>query len=178
MDTIVRLEQRAVEWYKSTPNLSEKTRRSLAANIWWIVLTGVIIGGAALLVIITAAFFAGAALSVFGGVIGTAIGGLVLVGVLAYVGFAGVTLTIASLAIAPLKAMRRKGWLLLFVALLIQFIENIVSFIFSWNILGLIWSLFVTALAGYLLFEIRIFFAPPMHKEKDQNKLIEANTKG
>lgn len=177
METIARFERKLLEWYKNTPHLSEKTRRSLAVNIWWIVLTGAILGGAALLVIIAGAFFAGAALSIFGGILGTAIGGLVLLGVLAYVGFAGVTLTLASMSIAPLKAMRRRGWLLLFVALLIQFLENIVSFVFSWNILGLIWNLFITALAGYLLFEIRSLFDPPAYMKRDHKESLDANIK-
>lgn len=161
MQTVTKLELKVAEWYQNIPHLSEAGRRWLSANIWWIVLVGVILGGIAVLSIIAITFFAGAALSVYGGVIGAAVGGIVLIGALAFVGFMAVSVTLGAMAVGPLKAMRRRGWLLLFVALLVQVAENLVSFLFSWNLFGLIWSLFLTAVWGYFLFEIRGFYGSP-----------------
>ena len=162
MQTISKLELRAVELYRTLPHLPEAGRRWLSANIWWITLIGVILGGITVFSIIAATFFAGAALSVFGGVIGAAIGGIVILAVLISVGFMAVSITLGAMAVGPLKSLRRKGWQLLFVALLVQVSESLVSFIFNWNIFGLIWSLFLSGVFGYFLFEIRDLFGTPV----------------
>ena len=161
MQTVIKLELKIAEWYQTLPRLPEASRKWIAANIWWITLVGVILGAIAILSIITATFFAGAALSVYGGIIGAAIGGIILLGVLTFIGFMAVSVTLGAMAVGPLKSMRRRGWLLLFVALLIQVAEHIVSFVFNWNLFSLVWSLFLTAVFGYFLFEIRGFYGNP-----------------
>lgn len=158
MDTVNKLELKAVEWYKTIPHLPEGSRKWIATNIWWITLVGVILGGIGIFGIVAATFFAGAALSLYGGAVGAAIGGIVLIAVLVFVAFMAVTVVLSAMAIAPLKAMQRKGWTLLFVVALVQVAEHLVSFLFNWNLFGLIWSLFFTAVGGYFLFEIRDFY--------------------
>lgn len=171
MDTINKLEVKVASWYKGAPHLPEQGQKWLATNIWWITLVGVILGSLGILSILAATFFAGAALSVYGGVAGAAVGGLVLVAALVVVVFMAVTVVLSAMAIMPLKTMQKKGWKLLFIVALVQVIEHAVSFLFNWSLFGLVWNLLFTAVGAYFLFEIRDFYGKTVtkaHKEPAQ----------
>jgi len=171
MDTINKLELTVASWYKGVPHLPEQGRKWLATNIWWITLVGVILGSLGILSVIAATFFAGAALSVYGGIAGATVGGLVLVAALAVVVFMAITVVLSAMAITPLKMLQKKGWKLLFIVALVQVVEHAVSFLFNWSLFGLIWNLLFTAVGAYFLFEIRDFYGKAIakpHKEPVQ----------
>jgi hypothetical protein len=166
MDTIRKLEAKVAELYETMPHLPLQGRKWLAANIWWLTLVGVILGAMGLFGIILATFFASAALTIYGGLAGAAIGGFVFVAALAVTAFMAITIVICAMAITPLKVMRKQGWTLLFIATLVQVAEHVVSFLFNFNLVGLVISLFFTAIGVYFLFEIRDFFGKTSVKSK------------
>ncbi|MDN5274791.1 MAG: hypothetical protein JWP06_692 [Candidatus Saccharibacteria bacterium] len=176
MDIINKLEVELANWYKTMPHLPEQGRKWLATNIWWITLVGVILMGIGILGIVTATFFAGAALSIYGGVAGVAIGGIVVIAALALVVFMAITVVLGAMAITPLKMMRHQGWALLFIIMLVHVVEQLVSFVFSLNLFGLIWGLFFTAIGGYFLFEIRDFYSKASSKSRTPTPVTTPKT--
>lgn len=166
METIHKLEVVVAGWYKNVPHLPEGGRKWLAANIWWIVLIGVILGCIGISGVILATFFASAALTAFGGVTGAAIGGVVFLAAMVVVAFMAIAVVLGALAISPLKAMREKGWTLLFIILVIQVIEAAIAFLFSFDVFTLVSNLFFTVVGGYFLFEIRDSYGKAVIKSK------------
>jgi hypothetical protein len=158
MEMIRKLEATVATWYKDMPHLPEGGRKWLAMNIWWVVLIGVILSSIGILAIITATFFAGVALTAFGGIAGAAIGGVVFIVASIITAFMAITVILGALAIPHLKALRHKGWILLFIILLIQVVQAVLAFLSSFEIFTFIANLFFTAICGYFLFEIRDFY--------------------
>lgn len=155
MEFVSRVEHRVASWYEKAPHLPVGVRQWLVANVWWIVLIGTIIGGFGILNVIF--FGALAALFVigFGGPIGAAIAGVAaILAVLALTG-AVLEVLITAFAIGPLKEKRKKGWSLLFLALLVALGFVLLTFVFSFEFSSFIISMLWVAVIGYFLFEIR-----------------------
>jgi hypothetical protein len=170
METIRRLETTVATWYKNVPHLPEGGRKWLATNVWWIVLVGVILSSIGILGVITATFFAGVALTAFGGVVGAAIGGVVFLAAMVIIAFMAITVILGALAIPHLKALRRKGWMLLFIILLIQVAETAIAFLFSFEVVTLLSNLFFAIVGGYFLFEIHGFYAAAVVERSNKTK--------
>jgi uncharacterized membrane protein YhaH (DUF805 family) len=115
----------------------------------------------------------GVLLSVFAGGIGTIIGGILFIISLLSVTLLTITAVLAGMAISPLKAMRKKGWTLLFIILLIEVAQIVVSTVFSFDLFGLVWGLFMAGIGGYVLFEIRDSYGktPASHKAVHSNSV-------
>lgn len=158
METLHNLEQKMAEWYKPMPRLPRDAQKWLAENIWWIVLVGVVCGAIALVSVFFFTLLAGTLLTAFGGGFGALLGVLIFMSVLTSVIAGGIGLVLGGLAIMPLQEMRRKGWTLLFMTLLIQAASIILSNVLSMNLPMLIWGLLWVAVGGYFLFEIRSYF--------------------
>jgi hypothetical protein len=158
MESIVKLEEMAAERYKGAPHLSKSGQKWLATNVWWITLVGVILGGFGILSIIAATFFASALLVGYAGIAGTALAGLAFSAVLVTLAFSVVVIVLMLMAISPLKALNKKGWNLLFLVLLLQIASLVITFLFNYSLMGLIWGLIMAAIGGYFLFEIREYF--------------------
>lgn len=160
MDSVKKLDTMVASWYKDVPHLPAKGQKWLADNIWWLTLAIVIIGAIGVIQVLTVTFFAGA---VIGGMAGGVLGGVALAGVTLFavvltLALAIVSLVISALAIQPLRAMQRKGWLLLFMTLLIGVLSTVLSFLFQWNFGGFIAGIIFAAIGGYFLYEIRSYF--------------------
>lgn len=178
METIQNLKTTVASWYKNVPHLPSEARTWIARNIWWIVMIGVILGAFGVLSIVSLTFFAGALLAGLGGVVGAAVGGFAIVAVLVSLAFSIVCLVIAALAISPLKAMKQRGWDMLFLLAVIQVVSLALSLVLTFDIFGTLWGLVWAAVGGYFLFEIRGHFDPLLaKKEKSQAKPVEAKTK-
>lgn len=150
------IEDIVAAWYRPLPHLPEKVRRWLAANSWWIVLIGVIIQVLSILLMLFL-FTAGGLLlaALFGAFLAIGIG--ILVGI---IWFSGQILTfiLSIMAVLPLRARRRQGWVFLFLILLLSALLDIVGLLVYHNIVSFIWNMLVIAASGYLLFEIRAYF--------------------
>jgi hypothetical protein len=169
MDSINKLEMMAVSWYKTLPHLPREFRNWLATNAWWLALVGVILGGLAVFSLISATFLVGAVLTGTAGIAGVAVGGIVLVAVILSLALSAVDLVLIAVAISPLKEMKRRGWKLLFLTVLINVLSLAIHFVFTIDLFGLIWGLLMTAVGAYFLFEIR-----DEYKEDVKSKHVQA----
>lgn len=158
MEIINKLENMIAEWYKGLPHLPKNGQQWLAKNVWWIALIGVILGVMGIFTVLAATLFAGAVLTAAGGVAGAAVAGFAMIVIWAYLAVAVVSLIITVMAISPLKAMKKRGWTLIFMTVLLEAVAQVVYFLFDYNFFGLVWGLLMSAVTAYFLFEIRSFF--------------------
>jgi len=174
MDLITKLENKVLRWARSLPHLPASNRKWLGINIWWLVLIVAIFSGLGLLT------------SLYGLLVGATVNGnsdiayltggyssLVMMSAVISIVFIAANLLLLALAIKPLKAMEKKGWVLVFMALLVQVLAVVVDAVLSFNILtfilSLIYGAMVTAISLYFLFEIHGEFA---HKPKAKIKKL------
>lgn len=179
MDTIRKLETKMASWYAGLPHLPAGFRTWLSVNAWWLTLIGAIICGISALVIIATVFSVGVLLSIFAGGIGTIIGGFLFIISLLSTTFLVISVVLAAMAISPLKAMRKKGWMLLFIILLIEVVQLVMSSVFSLDLFGLVWGLFMAGIGGYVLFEIRDFYGkvPTVSHKATRKDTLKATDK-
>jgi hypothetical protein len=160
METVHKFEEMMAGWYKAVPHLPTEARRWIAQNVWWMTLIGVICGAIALISTFFFTLLAGAALTALGGGIGAMLGIVIFIGILTSVILGIVCIVLGGMAIAPLRAMKKKGWTLIFITLLVEVAAIVITNVLSFNILALIWSLLWAAVGGYFLFELREYFEP------------------
>lgn len=168
MDKINKLELTVAAWYKNVPHLPLDLQKWLATNAWWLACIGVIVGGLVVFTVISATLLAGAVLTGVAGAVGAVVGGIALIAVVLSSILAIIDLIIIGAAIMPLKARAKRGWTLLFITVLINVLSIAVSLVLSLDIIGAIWSLLMTAVGAYFLFEIRHLFGatrPIAHPE-------------
>lgn len=177
MQLLHKLETLIHGWMKNVPHLPEGARKWLGTNVWWIVLIGVIISGLSLLFALFGIF---ALMALIGSVSSTyyvngtsfAAWGIVT-GLITFV-ISAFSLVLTALAITPLKAKQKKGWVLLFAALLVNVAGSVVGAILAFNPFTFIFSLIFTAvfaaIAAYFLFEIHGQFA-------QEAKIVSKSTK-
>lgn len=171
MESIRKLEVTVAGWYKSVPHLPKDVQKWIATNAWWIVLIGVIAGVFATLALLSVTFFAGALLAGVGGAVGAAIGGLAIIAVFIGLLLSVVQLVLAAMAIQPLKALKKKGWDLLFIITLLDVASLAVLLLLTFDIFGTIWGLLWAAVGAFFLFEIREYYGQSAHSDK---KVVEA----
>ena len=170
METIERLEVTIAKWYENMPHLPKNGQKWLASNAWWLVLIGVILStlgimGFLMLVLLSSALLTGVA-----GVAGAAIGGIALLASLVYFVFSIIEIILSIMAISPLKALRKKGWTLLFTAMLVNVLAFVIGFIFSFNVFSLLRELVAVGIGMYFLFEVRDYFVLARHTTKTAKK--------
>lgn len=181
MDFLSKLERTVLRWLKDVPHLPEVARRWIGNNIWWITLIGAILSAIGVI---------GGLIGVLGvaSVLGTAaisyypnaafITWAIVLGIVALV-FSIIDAVLLALAVSPLKAKQKKGWVLLFAVWLVGVISVVVNSILSLNVIGVITGLLFgaiwIAISGYFLFEIHGQFA---HTEKSKGvkeaKIVKA----
>ena len=151
---------------KDLPRLPGNVTKWISENVWWIVLVGVILSGIGLLTGIGALFTAlavvGTGVTYYGyAFAGTYTGGWIASSIISLVFMAGILALLAT-AITPLKAMKAKGWNVLFMVLLVDAVYVAVNALFSFNIIGFVFNLIFgaigLAISAYFLFEIKSHF--------------------
>jgi len=181
MQLLQKLETLIHGWVKNVPHLPEGARRWLGINIWWIVLIGVIISG---LVAMVALFGVFALMTLIGSVSsvyyvnGTEFAAWGVIAGLVNLAIAAFVLVLMILSITPLKAVQKKGWVLLFAAWLVNVVGAVIGAILAFNPFTFIFSLLFTAVfvavSGYFLFEIHSQFA---HEAKVVTKKAKTTAK-
>jgi hypothetical protein len=146
------------EWYKGLPHLPKNGQQWLAKSSWWIALIWVVVGAVGIFGVLSITLFAGALLTAVGGAAGAAIAGFGMIVIWVYLAVAVVSLVITIMAISPLKAMKKRGWTLLFITILLEVVSKVVYFVFDYNFFSLVWGILMSAVVAYFLFEIRSFF--------------------
>lgn len=166
MELIHKLEMTAAQWFKNAPRMPAETTNWIARNMWWIVGVLILLGALGVIGTIAITFFAGALLTAAAGPVGAAISGIAMVAVLISLAFALVTLVIAGMAVKPLQHMKKRGWDLLFLLLVIEVASLAVTLVLTFNIFSVLWGLLWVALGAYVLFEIEKHFLPEERVKK------------
>lgn len=173
MKYIKKIERVVEGWLKKAPHLPKSGKQWLAENVWWIALVGAIVYAISIMVGLSTLAFLGSINSVssFYYVPGfTTWTAITTVFNLVFAISIGVLL---ALSVNPLREMTKKGWTLLFIVLLINIINIVVSAVLSFaqavsvsgvfGIGGLMVSLLFGAIfagvVAYFLFQIRPLFA-------------------
>jgi len=169
MELVNKLEKIVGGWLKPVPHLPEKGRKWLADNVWWLALVGVVLSVLSAISAFYGAMFGNnyanyvdSIYKAYGinnpnsGVFGLNMSMYMLV---MYIGIV-VGAVIMGLAINHLKVKHKKGWDLMFLALLVSIAIQVVSVLFNLNnLIGGILSVAVGAAIGsYFLFEIKSYF--------------------
>lgn len=162
------IEQRLLKLAKGAPHLPKTARTTLANNMWWIALVG------AVLMLVTLVFQIDA-LSTITKISNSLLAVVVpqatlmwttirIVLVMILIVGVGIALAVAA---KPLQKKQKKGWVMLFVALLVSALIVIVNTVLSLNVGSFFMNLILGGLgvliAGYFIFEVHGEFA---HVEK------------
>lgn len=173
MSATDKLETTVAEWLRLVPHLPNSARKWLANNVWWLAIISVVASVSGILIDILSLM---SYLNIYGPINGPYatqyIGGVIIVS-MASVVFSLVITFLTVLAVSHLKVLRKKGWNLLFLILIVNAISAIVvaalSVIINQSLLGFIIGVIVgglvVAIEAYFLFEIRFYFivkAKPM----------------
>lgn len=167
MSTIEKIESKVAEWLKPVPHLPAGAQKWIANNVWWIVLVGTILSGLGLLIglvgFLGVLALVGSTTSYYGAAVSGSVygGGWVISALLSLVFTVGLLILLAR-AVSPLKAMKKQGWKLLFVVLLLDAVYVVLNSIFSFSVVGFIFGIIFgaigLAISTYFVFEIRSHF--------------------
>lgn len=162
MELVHSLEKTLSQWYAKAPHLPVGGRKWLADNVWWLAIVGVVLsvfGALSIIGIVFAAFGLSAmvATSAYSPYVAGAFGAVWLS---ALVGLASIVVTAVLLlmAVSPLKAKAKKGWMLLFIVALISLALQVVSGLVAFDFGGILVAVFWSAVGAYFLFEIHEYF--------------------
>jgi hypothetical protein len=161
--TLRELELKVGGWFKEVPHLPTSAQTWLASNIWWMALVGGIVS---VIVALFAVMGLIATLPFMSfGIFFGAHGAWWLITTLISLAFTVVAAVLLLQASGPLRRMAKKGWVLLFVLLLVNIISTAVVAVVSDSVYALLSNLLVgvifLAIAAYLLYEIRGYFNHP-----------------
>lgn len=175
MELVHSIEKVMNGWFKNLPfHLPEKARVWLGKNVWWIVIVGVVLSAWSIISSLRALFWADAFLQQareFAAAMGVSMpqNGLVDVALWVSIVTFAVSILVEALAIKPLKVMKKKGWDLLLVAMLISIAGSLVSSLIGGAIVNaIVGTALGLAVGGFFLFEIRSQFvaAKSTHTKK------------
>lgn len=162
MEILNKLESTIHGWVKSVPHLPVAGQKWLGQNVWWIVLIGTILSAIAGLVAIGGIFTLLALMSAYAIYAPTATVGS-LIGAIVSVVFLVLQVLLMAMAIKPLKAGQKKGWVILFASWLLNIVSVVLGAVLSFSIFGFITGILFgaigVAISGYFLFEIHGQFA-------------------
>ena len=162
MEFITKLETTLAGWYKQVPfHLPPSARKWLTVNVWWLVLVGVVLSVLGLVSALKGMMYMNEVASQYEAIAGyynvrdsswnynTALWVSVV--------FSLVIVVIEATAIQPLKSLKKRGWDLLFLAMLVSALSAIVGAVLSYSLGSLIGAAIGLAIGGYFLFEIHPF---------------------
>ncbi len=168
METVRNIEKVMEGWFKSVPHLPKEWSKWLAENAWWLNSIGVVLSAVGLLGIIGALMgvnsFMGYVDSVYKtySITSPVNNSWWVAAQVVSLVFLAVDLFIMANAIQPLRAMKKKGWELTFIAMLVGVTSSVVSAIVSMGSINLVGSVVGAAISlgvgGYVLFELKPYF--------------------
>jgi uncharacterized membrane protein YhaH (DUF805 family) len=176
MEQIKQLEKTIEGWLKPLPHLPTEWRKWLGENAWWITGIGVIVSALALLgmigLLLTAMSIIGVTTSVYGVPITAAYSGTWYIATIVSFAFLALTTVLSAMAVNPLKAMKKKGWDLLFMVFLVNIASGVISAAIYLNpvtmVTNLIGVAIGAAIGAYVIFELKSQYngATVVHKAK------------
>lgn len=161
MASINKAENMVGGWLKSVPHLPAAGQKWIAQNAWWIVLIGAIASAIGVLVLLGAVFtFLAVDTTVY--YLQPVYPAGWIVGEIVNILFTAAVAIIAGIAVSPLKAMKKSGWNILFVLILLKAVGVVLTSILSFSIvgfiIGIIFGAIGVAIGTYFVFEIRSHF--------------------
>lgn len=165
MDIVRQMERTVLGWFSRVPHLPPEVKKWLGVNVWWIAAIAAAICGLAALGLFVGllgqmAALTGTALSYYAS--STFLVWLIVRTIVSLV-FTAFVCALLVMAVTPLKAKQRKGWVLVFTALLISLIGAVAGAVLTLDTFGFItrilFSLVMLAIWAYFLFEIHSEFA-------------------
>ncbi|HEY8992324.1 MAG TPA: hypothetical protein VIM37_00560 [Candidatus Microsaccharimonas sp.] len=166
MEFISKLEKVVLGWAKNVPHLPAAGQKWLGANIWWIALIGAIVSGIAFLFAIIALFtlisLIGAVSSTYY-IAGSNYTSLSILNAAVSLVFLVANGLLLAFAVKPLQNMQKKGWVLLFMTLLVEALSVVVNAVLSFSvagfIIGILFGAIGLAIGAYFIAEIHGQFA-------------------
>lgn len=143
------------KWMKDIPHLPKGFTKWLAENSWWLTIIGVVLSAFGIIGLLTTMMAGSVVLAAVGAV---GLGGMFFVSTLVTLVGYGVSVVAEAMAISPLKAMKKRGWDLLFFALLVSVALSIVGSLLTVNIVGILFSLIAAAIGIYVALELKPYF--------------------
>jgi len=160
MEFISKLEKIVLGWAKNVPHLPAAGQKWLGDNVWWIALIGAILSGIAALVTLGAFFTAISLLSAVSSIYyvsSTYTSIAVLTSAVSLV-FLIINGLLLAFAVKPLQLKQKKGWVLLFMTLLVEALSVVLNAVLSFSVVGFIIRILFgaigIAIAAYFIFEI------------------------
>lgn len=155
---------------KNAPfQIPEAGRKWIATYAWIFTIVGVVLGAMAALTLFGILGIASVAI---GGVVAATGGGIFLL--FAWLALAVLVLQVAleAMAISPLKAMKKRGWDLIFYSVLISIVYNLFEVLRQFDsgfaLFSLLWSMFISIAVLYVLFQVRGQFAGSKRAVEDK----------
>ena len=143
------------KWMKDVPHLPKGFTKWLAENSWWLTIVGVVFSVFGVFGIL-AAMTAGSALLVVVGA--PALGGMFFVSSLVSLVGIGISVVAEVMAITPLKAMKKRGWDLMFFVLLVSVVIGLLGGLLTANVGSVLFGLIGAAIGAYVLIELKQYF--------------------
>lgn len=160
MESLRKLEVTFGTWLRDVPHLPVNLRKWLAENVWWLVIVSLVLSAMAILGILAATVFVGVIGSGYSPAAGIVLGGAVFMASLLFLAMFIVMTVLQAMAVGPLKALQKRGWDLLFLVALISLISGVIVSFLTFDLGGIIRSVFGAGVAYYFLYEIVSYFAP------------------
>lgn len=167
MSVVGNIEKSGSELFKQAPHLPKNVREWIVNNAWWIVLIGVIL--AVLSVLSLVPILAGASLlsSMYAtyAPYAAASAGKFIAAAWVSLAFLAVVIYLEAMAIKSLKAKEKKGWDLVFLALLVSVASSVVYAVITLELSSLFGAALAAVIGGYFLFETRDGFVAKSTKK-------------
>lgn len=167
MESLHKFESTVEGWLKPLPHLPTDWRKWLAVNAWWLTLIGVILSAIAILglawaVLVAMSIFGAVTTSFYGYVAPTVYSTWWVLASVVSLALLVLTTVLEAMAISPLRAMKARGWDLMFLVFVVGLVSGVAGAVLNFNALSFIPSLIGTAIGGaisaYFLFEVRSYF--------------------
>ncbi|HEY8885918.1 MAG TPA: hypothetical protein VIM31_00235 [Candidatus Microsaccharimonas sp.] len=168
MEYISKLEKLVLGWAKNVPHLPPAAQKWLGVNVWWITAVGAIISAIAFLFALAGVFtlisLIGAVSSAYY-VVGSNYSSLaIMTGIVSLV-FLAANAALLGFAVKPLQNLQKKGWVLLFITLLVEALSVVVHAVLSFSvvgfIIGILFGAIGLAIGAYFIAEIHGQFGHP-----------------
>lgn len=161
-----KLETTLAGWFKQVPfHLPAGGRTWLTNNAWWIVLVGAILSALAALASVQAYLWAEGVTRqyrdavAYYGITPAAGSSLDMTAVWVSLAFYVAVILLEVMAISPLKRRQKKGWDLMFMAMLVSALSGVVAAVLTVSVSGLLGTTVGLAIGGYFLFEVHSNFS-------------------
>lgn len=166
MELVKKLEGTLAGWYKQVPfHLPTGGRRWLAANVWWLVLVGVVLGVFSVIAAVQAVMWAQHTTQLYSdaiayyGIAPATNNGLDMTALWVSILFFAAMVVLELMAVSPLKAQKKRGWNLLFLTMLLSAVSSVASAVLQMSPMSLVSAALGLAIGGYFLFEIHENFS-------------------